>query len=458
MRAPRIALAVFLVGIAAGGSTAFSQTSSAGSIAAFEADADVYAVGNIALVTEVVGLPVEVYANRARASMDSGPRATALAGPADVPLSAAFGLLGIPVELPTSCQAFYPGTPVVDCGAQPGDAPGSIVGVGSGHAEANGDPEDINATAASATAASSSVKSPLYRIGAGQSTASTGIDDGRLTARSALKASDIRLAGGALELNGVSSYARAETAGRRDDAAVSAALGVTDGSIAGVVPFTVNDKGIVFKFPNLPPVPVAGVAIPLPPGDQTIPGPVGAALRAALAPVSAQLAPLGLEMKVVPGEETISEDGTTVHALSAALQVTFRLPKSADRVTEEIGRARADAYLTLASDEAGSANASDTTAAIGSGDGASLEGAGVAARPGPKDDFTSSAPSAPKVDAAVERPMRIGAHTPDLLGRARTAYLAAAAAIALISVGFVSFGPASRTMFSEARRKRSHGS
>lgn len=469
MKVPKRALAVFLLGSIAGGPMAVGQASGGGTISAFEADADVYAVGVTALVTEVVGLPVEVYGVRARATMDSGPRATALAGPVDVPLGAAFGLLGIPVELPTSCQAFFPGTPTVDCGAVPGDAPGSIVGVGSGHAEADGEPDDITSPTASATAASSSVKSPLYRLGAGQSTASTDVDGGHLTARSALKASDIRLAGGALELNGVSSYARAESTGEREGGVASADLAVTDGSIAGIVPFTVSDKGILFKFPGIPAVPVIGLAIPLPQGDQAIPSPLSDALRQALGPVTAQLAPLGIEMKVVPGEETVSDDGTAAHALSAALQVTFRLPNSADRVTVEVGRARADAYLSLSSDEM-STDVGGGSSSVGAGSDAAFgedaafdEGAALdtdalsAPQSSSSGETPSSGPSSP-AGRSSQVPTRLAAVDRDLVGRAKAAYLATLGALVVIGVGFVGFGPVSRTMFSEVRRRAPNGS
>lgn len=456
MRILRTVLAVLVLGLIAGGSTAAGQASSAGAISAFEAEADVYAIGGIALVTEAVGLPIEVYGTRAKAAMDSGPRATALAGPVDVPLGAAFGLLGIPVELPTSCQAFYPGTPTVDCGAVPGDAPGSIVGVGSGHAEANGEPDEITSVKASATAASSSVKSTLYRLGAGQSTASTDVDDGRLVARAAVKAADLRLAGGALQLNGLSSYARAESTGERDGAVAAADLAITDGSIAGVVPFTVNDAGIMFRFPGVPPVPVVGVALPLPPGDQTIPGPLADALRQALAPVTARLTPLGIEMKVVPGDETISDDGTTAHALSAALQVTYRLPNSANRVTVEVGRARASAYLTLASDE--ELNAA-VTPSPGAGEDA---GTGVDASSIPSPDSGDRAGASTRRDSGGPRPAAfskpIAALDGELVGRARTAYLATLIALAVTGAGFLAFGPATRTMFRDARRSQPNGS
>lgn len=460
MRVARISLAVFILGLIAGGPMAAGQAPGSGTIVAFEADADVYAVGVTALVTEVVGLPVEVYGVRSRASMDSGPRATALAGPADVPLGAAFGLLGIPVELPTSCQAFYPGTPTVDCGAMPGDAPGSIVGVGSGHAEADGDRDDLTSVSASAVAAASSVKSPLYRLGAGQSTASTDVDGGRLTARSALKASDIRLAGGALQLNNVSSSATAESTGERDGGVASANLAVTDGSIAGIVPFTVNDEGIRFKFPGIPAVPVVGLAIPLPPEDQVVPAPLGDALRQALAPVAPLLAPLEIEMEVVPGEKMVSEDGTTVRSLSAALQVTFRLPDSANRVTVQVGRARASAYLALESDEL-STDVGGGSSSLGAGSDALSgddTGLDLDALSSPEPEVPASAPAAPGGDSSQRPTPPVAALEPSLVSRTRAAYLATLGALGVIGIGFVAFGPVTRTMFTEVRRSAPDGS
>lgn len=465
MRVLRIALVVVLLGLVAGGSTATGQVSS-GSIVAFEADADVYAAGAIALVTEVIGLPVEVYATRARASMDSGPRATALAGPVDVPLGAAFGLLGIPIELPTSCQAFFPGAPTADCGAVPGDAPGAIVGVGSGHAEADGEADDIMSVTASATAASSSVKSPLFRLGAAQSTASTDVDDGRLTARSALKLSDVRLAGGAVQIDGVSSSARAESTGQREGAKVAANLAITEGSIAGIVPFTVNDDGIRFQFPGIPNVPVLGVPIPLPQGEQGVPAPVGDSLRQALDPVTSQLTALGIEMKVVPGVKSISEDGTTVNALSAALQVTFRLPNSANRVTVEIGRASARAYATPGSEDA---SGEPLGGVAPSGGGGSFDdgGLGVDTGSAPLPDLGEAASPAASSGAgglggsdvppapALTTPIASGR---DLFERARIAYLATLIGLTVLGAGSLAFGPVRRTMFSEARRSVSHGS
>ena len=465
MRVARISLAVFILGLIAGGPMAAGQAPGSGTIVAFEADADVYAVGVTALVTEVVGLPVEVYGVRSRASMDSGPRATALAGPADVPLGAAFGLLGIPVELPTSCQAFYPGTPTVDCGAMPGDAPGSIVGVGSGHAEADGDRDDLTSVSASAVAAASSVKSPLYRLGAGQSTASTDVDGGRLTARSALKASDIRLAGGALQLNKVSSSARAESTGEREGGVASANLGVIEGSIAGIVPFTVNDDGIRFQFPGIPAVPVVGLAIPLPPEEQVVPAPLGDALRQALAPVAPMLAPLGIEMEVVPGEKSVSEDGTTVRALSAALQVTYRLPDSANRVTVEVGRARASAYLALESDELStdelSTDVGGGSPSLGAGSDARSgddAGLGLDALSPPEPEVPASAPAAPAGNSSQRPTPPVAVLEPDLVGRTRAAYLATLGALGVIGIGFVAFGPVTRTMFTEVRRSAPDGS
>jgi len=464
VRALRIALAVVLLGLVAGGSTATGQVST-GSIVAFEADADVYAAGAIALVTEVIGLPVEVYATRARASMDSGPRATAIAGPADVPLGAAFGLLGIPIELPTSCQAFFPGAPTADCGAVPGDAPGAIVGVGSGHAEADGEADDIMSVTASATAASSSVKSPLFRLGAAQSTASTDVDDGRLTARSALKLSDVRLAGGAVQIDGVSSSARAESTGQREGAKVAANLAITEGSIAGIVPFTVNDDGIRFQFPGIPNVPVLGVPIPLPQGEQGVPAPVGDSLRQALDPVTSQLTALGIEMKVVPGVKSISEDGTTVNALSAALQVTFRLPNSANRVTVEIGRASARAYATPDSEDASGEPLGGDTPSAGGGfdDGGPGVDTGSAPLPDLGEVASPAGPSAPSGEGGSDAPPAPALTTPiasgrDLFERARIAYLATLIGLTVLGAGSLAFGPVRRTMFSEARRSVSHGS
>jgi hypothetical protein len=379
--------------------------------------------------------------------------------------------------VPTSCTAFFPGKPPsVDCGV----SPGSAASVGQGHAEASGDPseQDLTATEASAATSISSVNEPLVSLSGADSTSSAGFGDSGLTVASHVAIGDIDLSDGVVSLTTVSSDASAVANGQPGMAQAASQFSVVGGSIAGLVPFKVTAQGIVFTIPNLPPIPVVGIQLPLPAGTDTVPAPLAAAL-APLDPIlSSVLGPAGLTMTVLPASTKTTADGTSAEAVSEALEVAFRIPGQSTGVKVTVGGTSASAYAVTSPPDTGTTSpgpAADTTGsgatnAGGIPAGPSAPAAGATAslggsNPGETTSGPALASAAPSNLSAAPSSLGQSGNKPSnppvaavlpISKRFRLAYGLGAIATLVFLVGWVAMPGRDIGLFRIARRQSAH--
>lgn len=457
-----LVLSVCLLSLSVPGSTARGQEegdrSAPADIAGFEATADAFAVGVSALVSEVVPLPIEVYVDRALAKADSAPRATAVAGPLDVPIGAALSLLGVPIGVPTSCTANFPGFPDrIECGAAPGGAVGNQpVGAAAGHAEASGDPDDPTSPKASALAITTSSGSPLFALSQGESESSTKVDSGRVVSDGAVRVDHFEIAGNLLDLRNVSTVAHAESNGQPGQAIATSKLSATGGTIAGLVPFDLTADGIVFTVPGLPKVPVVGIQLPIPPGDTSIPVPLADRLRTVLNPVLGAAGATGLSIRVIPGTTDVAADGGQAESTSGVIEIVYSPAGQSDQYRILVGQAMASAFAVSAGDTSSGPGLDDGGLPPAEGD---LGGTGGAAL-SPTGGSTAGGSGAGGQLASL--PGRGESRPPEaslpgvsrIATRFRTAYGGGALGIVLGALACVALlgRKKERTMFSSARR------
>lgn len=472
------ALGACVVASLVGGPTAVGQEEDeppeAGPLAGFEANADAAALGVSLLLSEVVPLPIEAYVSRAQSKADSAPRATAVAGPVDVPIGAALALLGVPIGIPTSCTANYPGFPErVDCGVLPGGAIGNLpVGAAAGHAEATGDSDELTSPKASALAITASTGTTLFTVSAGESESSAGVDDGKVVAEASMRVGHIEVAGGLLDLGTISTNARAVATGVPGEGKATSTLSIAGGNIGGLVPFDITADGIVFTLPSLPKVPLIGITLPIPPGDLSFPAPVATALRSALNPLLRSFGASGLSMRVLPATSEVGEDGQ-VKAVSGALEIVLAPAGQSNEYRIVVGQSSATAFAVTEgaqptagdepdepvdggdagdTDDGGGLSFDDSGSALGGEGLLGVDGVPVPSLGEGGLGSGESAPSVPGAQLGAEQALPLPA-LDRIANRFRSAYAGGALGILLATLVYLAFlGGRQRTMFSSARR------
>ncbi len=353
--------------------------SSGGSLVAYRAEADSYGVSASVKVLRVLPLPVEVFAPRTRAQIDSQPRAIGFAAPVDIPLGELLGLLGIPVTPPTFCYGYFPATPENpadnQCGVVPFDTSTDGRGVrllaGAGSVHTTGDAEDLTKLKVRSQAAGNFLQSPIVKVGTVSSESGTEVVDGVVQAHSTVALGSIDI-GGIVKIDSIQSSAAAQANGTPQVTPPKAELAIGGMSVAGV-PVRLTGQGLAIgKVPSLPLIPIVGIGVPIPDTSAQFPLPAAAVVRS----VVGALNTAGITFGVLDDPvQHVNEAGTEAEAAVKGLVVGFEDAASGDFVQVRLGVATASVN---ASADSGQGDASSGPASGSTGEtSASTGGAGT---------------------------------------------------------------------------------
>ncbi|HET7654981.1 MAG TPA: choice-of-anchor P family protein [Acidimicrobiales bacterium] len=280
-------------------------------------------------------------------------------------LSGLTGVEGLP-PYPAAAAAEYPAVPDDEVQFAPDG------GVGAGRLTAHADE-----TAAAATAATTDIVDvvgllPSFSIGSIRATTtSSKLRDGAFRSLATTTVSDLRLLGGLLRIDQVTSEVTTELVDGRPSATASK-VDVSGAEIAGQ-PVGITDKGIV----------ALGQSV---------------ALAPVVSSLTAPIADRGIAVHTTPARESVGDGEATATGGSLVIEMPIDVQGRPGRFTLTL--ARAESHLEASGDDA-TPDVLGTVGDIGGGLGAPLDGTALAPLPAGSVAIDASGPPSPSTDLAA---------------------------------------------------------